>query len=210
MIARALTQLAEVAMLEGKTAEARVLFEETLPIWREIGHKNGLADSLRGLGDVFRLAGDDRAAERVARESLALSHEIGARRRVAASLVSLARLKQSQNDEEEAERLFREALSLWSEMQRLGGIGDCIRGLATVDATQGRCGRAATLLGAAEAIRQTVGAVIPPSAQGAYERTVGQVKAELGDGCFDVVWQEGQAMPLEQAIACALKRPTLP
>jgi hypothetical protein len=65
------------------------------------------------------------------------------------------------------------------------------------------------LLGAAETIRRTIGAVIPPSEQGAYERTVGQVTAELGAGCFDMAWREGQAMPLEQAIACALKRPEL-
>jgi hypothetical protein len=38
MVARSLTQLAEVALLEGELAEARARFEESLPIWEAIGH----------------------------------------------------------------------------------------------------------------------------------------------------------------------------
>jgi tetratricopeptide (TPR) repeat protein len=193
-----------VATAEGRFGEARSLFEESLPVWREIGHKNGIADSLRGLGDVFRLVGEDAAAEQSLWEGLELCRDIGARRRVAATLTSLAMLAKRRGDHDRAERLFGEALSLWSEMQRTHGIADVLRGLAEVDAARGRFDRAARLFGAAEGLREAIGAVIPPCDRPSYEGAVDRVRAGLDGGAFDAAWHMGRVMSPEQAVADAL------
>ena len=64
-------------MLLGDLGEARRLYEESLPLWREIGHRSGLVDSLRGLGNVARLEGGSEEAASYLEENLAVSRDIG-------------------------------------------------------------------------------------------------------------------------------------
>jgi hypothetical protein len=41
-------------------------------------------------------------------------------------------------------------------------------------------------------------------------RSIATVRAQLGDAAFAAAWAEGQALPLEQAVAYALDPATLP
>jgi non-specific serine/threonine protein kinase len=64
----------------------------------------------------------------------------------------------------------------------------------------------AGLWGAAERLREAIGAPLPPNEQRRRERQVAVARAALGDdAAFDRAWQEGRAMTLEQAIAGALR-----
>jgi len=63
---------------------------------------------------------------------------------------------------------------------------------------------AARLLGAAEALRESAGVPLPPVHRVDYERDVALVRAALDEDAFAMAWAEGQAIPLEQAIAEAL------
>jgi hypothetical protein len=61
------------------------------------------------------------------------------------------------------------------------------------------------LWGAAEALRQAIGARQAPAARATHERLMAAAREQLGDAAFDAAWAEGQAMTPEQAIALALK-----
>jgi hypothetical protein len=84
---------------------------------------------------------------------------------------------------------------------------DAIEGLAEVDTAAGNGLRAATLWGAAERLREEIGA---PRSAGGRARSQEQVtvaRAGLRDDvAFTAAWAEGRAMTLEQAIALALER----
>jgi predicted neutral ceramidase superfamily lipid hydrolase len=70
---------------------------------------------------------------------------------------------------------------------------------------QGQPKRAAWLFGAAEALRETSGASIPPVDRADYDRILAAVRAQLDEQTFAAAWAEGRAMTLEQAIAYALE-----
>jgi len=59
-------------------------------------------------------------------------------------------------------------------------------------------------MGAAQALREALGAPLPPVERGAYEQTVAQARAHLDTATWAAAWAEGPAMPLEQAVAYAL------
>jgi hypothetical protein len=53
-------------------------------------------------------------------------------------------------------------------------------------------------------LRSTIGTPLPPSARATYDRAVAAVREALGADAFAAAWAEGQALPLEEAIAEAL------
>ena len=194
MIARALTQLGEVARLEANVAEARALFEQTLSTWRAIGHKSGLVDALRGLGDTARLEGNFSVAEPLLEESLSVCRDIGARRGIAAALESLGNLAAACGNRVRAKRQYSEALTLWNEMEDTHGVARCIESAAELIAVEGRFDVAAMLLGGSEALREQIGAVIPPADEPGHHRVVATVRDALGESVFLAKWEEGRKL----------------
>jgi DNA-binding CsgD family transcriptional regulator len=79
-------------------------------------------------------------------------------------------------------------------------IAVCLEGMASVLARQGEPARAARLWGAAEALRETMGAPIWPVERAAYERLVTAACANLGKRAFAASWAEGRKMSLEQIL----------
>ena len=70
---------------------------------------------------------------------------------------------------------------------------------------QEKPGRATRLFGAAEVIREAVGAgPLPPYLQSMYDRNVAEVCAELDEETLAAAWAEGRKMSIEEAIDCAL------
>jgi DNA-binding NarL/FixJ family response regulator len=76
-----------------------------------------------------------------------------------------------------------------------------LMGLAGVVAAQEEPTWAAQLWGAAEALRESLRAPIPPVMRTDYERSVAAARAQLGEKTFVAVWEEGRTMTTEQALA---------
>ena len=83
-------------------------------------------------------------------------------------------------------------------------LAECLEGLAGVVGVRGQPARAALLLGAAEALRNAIGAPVPPADRADYERSVAAVRTQLDATAFGAAWAEGRSTPLEQAITVAL------
>jgi hypothetical protein len=119
----------------------------------------------------------------------------------------------SQGDATQAAACFRASLSLRHQMgERLGlgrlGLAECLEGLAAVAIGQGEAGQAARLSGAADALRQALGAPIPLVDRPSQEATVRAARAMLGTPAFDAAWAAGAALTLDQAVAAALEPAT--
>jgi hypothetical protein len=65
--------------------------------------------------------------------------------------------------------------------------------------------RAARLLGAVQALRDAIGAPVPPEYRAAYERTAAAARAALGEEAFTAAWAAGRTLSWEQAVAYALE-----
>ena len=69
---------------------------------------------------------------------------------------------------------------------------------------QGQPARAARLFAAAQALRQHIGAPLPPSRRAELERSWSAARERLGRAGYTDNQAEGQAMSLEQVITYAL------
>jgi len=77
--------------------------------------------------------------------------------------------------------------------------------LAAAVSMRGEHERAAWLFGAAEALREAVGAFVLPLYRAEYERGVAAVRSGLDEVAFSAAWAEGRAMTPEQAVEYALE-----
>jgi predicted ATPase/class 3 adenylate cyclase/DNA-binding CsgD family transcriptional regulator len=200
-IAFSLVGLAEVLFLsQGDPAKVHTLLEEGLALCRGVGHKDGTAWALGLSAEVFLQQGDTIMARSLLEESMVLSREIGDRN-VAWLLIVLGRVAASKGDYTAARALYEESLATGREVDDKLNIAFCLEGLADVVAIQGEPAWAAHLWGAAEALRDAIGAPLPPVYHTDYDRSVAAARAQLGEKSFAAAWIEGRIMTPEQALA---------
>ncbi len=203
-IAYTLYHLAQVVFSLGEFARVRSLLEESLALSRELGYKRGIGTSFTVLGQLALYEGDAATAHSLLEESLATFREQGDRVGSAESLALLAQVAALQSDYATARRLYEEGLAISTELGDTEAIASCLEGLGAVLAAQGHADTslwATRLWGAAEALREAMGAPIPPIYYADYDRWVAAARAQLGEKAFAGVWTEGRMMTPEQALA---------
>jgi hypothetical protein len=110
-----------------------------------------------------------------------------------------------QGDYAAARALQGESLAIRRELGDRRGIALSLEGAASVAAATGEARRAARLWDAAERLREEIAAPLLLSDRSQHEEVAAARSALGDDAAFDAAWQEGRAMPLEQAIADALE-----
>ena len=205
-IALALLGRGDVAFDQGDLPGAAAQYAAALTLSRESGFMFWQGYALDHLGRIAYAQAEYAHAEALLVESQALFQELGHLGGVATVLLDLGRVAHTQGDELRAGRQFAEGLELVREFQGSGkrDIAYAFVGLAGVAAAQGQAGRAARLLGAAEAVRESIGFVLPPIYRADYDRDEAAVRAQLDEAVFAAAWAAGRAMSLEQAIAYAI------
>jgi predicted ATPase/DNA-binding SARP family transcriptional activator/uncharacterized protein HemY len=202
-IAHSLYCLGTVAHARGDYDTARTLYEQDLAIQRELGDKGGIAHALYCLGEVARDQGDYGAARTLYQESLALYQETGHSFLIHV-LGALGHVERKVGDYAQATTFYQESLLLRREMGDMVTTACSLEDFANLAWQQEQLERAVRLLGAAEALCQTLGRTPPVGIKEEYERTVAGAHATLGDEAFAATWMEGRAMTLKQAVAYAL------
>jgi tetratricopeptide (TPR) repeat protein len=214
IMAFSLNGLGSVAKEQGDSAAARSLYEESLSLRREIGDKRGIAVSLNNLGNVASDQGDSAAARSQYEECLVLMREIGDKRGIANTLINLGDMAMEQGEYTAARSLLVESLVLMRELGDKWGIATSLAGLGGVairgagrvgQGPEGEVERGARLLGAAEGLLQSMGAVLEHEEREPYEWSVQQARSLLGEEAFEKERQEGWAMSIEEATEYALQ-----
>jgi ATP/maltotriose-dependent transcriptional regulator MalT len=200
-----LMYLGVIARYHGDYRRAATLLEESLALRRDVEDKWGSAWSLTNLGRVASEQGDYPRAAGLLKESLSLFQDLGDKRGIARSLTSLARIARDRGDHRRAAALLEESLALSLELgdRRSAALG--VEELAAVACAQEQPERAARLFGAAQALREAIGAPLPPTDQARYDHSVAAARARLREDAFAAAWAEGRAMAQEQAVAYALQ-----
>jgi predicted ATPase/DNA-binding CsgD family transcriptional regulator len=186
---------------QGDSATVHSLIEKCLVLFRELGDKEAIAFSFYVSGQVALSQGDAAAARSLAEESVVLYKELGYRQGMTWSLSALASVVAVQGDHVAARALYEESLAVARKIGDKWAIASSLKGLAGVVATQGEPAWAAQLWGAAEALREVMGAPIPPVYRADYERAVAAARAQLGEKAFAAAWAQGRSMTPEQALA---------
>jgi predicted ATPase/DNA-binding CsgD family transcriptional regulator len=182
-------------------ASAYSLAEEALKISREVGYKWGMASSLGLLGQLILKQGDTIAAYSLLEEALVIRREIGYGWGIAWGLYSLGWVAFDQSDYSVAKALFEECLAILREWEDKEFLASGLEALGAVVSAQGDPIWAVQLWGAAEALREMIGAPIAPASRATYDRLVAEARAQLSEEIFAARWAEGRSMPPEQVLA---------
>ncbi len=201
-IANSLFRLAEVLFItQGDQASIPSLLEEGLTLFRAVGDKEGTAESLCLSGRLALSQGDVTTARSLAEECVALSREKEDWWAIARSLCLLAQVEAYQGDHAAARALYEESLAIAKKWNYKLHMASYLEGLAGVVVVQGEPAWAAQLWGAAKAVRDAMGAPLPPVERADYERSVATARIHLGEKAFTAAWVEGRMMTPEQALA---------
>jgi predicted ATPase len=203
-IALSLYVLGRAAWRQKEYRRAGVLCQESLSLSRELGYKRGIAYSLDILGRVAWDQGNSHQAQKLCEDSLTLFRELGEKQGIAHSLRRLGLIARHRGDFQQATALSRDALSLFWELGEKLGIAECLEERASVNAAQGLWKQAARFFGAAQALRQAIGAPLPPDERPLYAREVALTRTHLGEETFSATWTEGWKTDLEQVVQSAL------
>jgi non-specific serine/threonine protein kinase len=200
-----LAWLGSAARREGDYERGTALLQDSMAIARELRDKWTIGLALGHLGIIARLQGDADRATALHAESLALSKEMGYASHIAFNLGLLCDDALYQDDYARAGDYCIEGLKLSQQLGHRSFTRDFLESAAAVARGQGLYERAARLLGAASALRETIGDYRSPLSETAFKKRIVSTRNGLGDSAFDEAWAEGRAMTLEQAIEYAMK-----
>jgi non-specific serine/threonine protein kinase len=205
-IATNLGNLAIAAMDQLRFADAESLWQEAVTIVRAVGDRVLLAVLLANLGYLSHLRGHDSAARPLFEESLSIHREFGDRSGEALALGALGMVEFSQGDPRLGEQLVAKSLAIFSELGVRISLVQSLESLGLIAAAGEVPQRAASILGAAQRLREEMGAPLPPYDEPFYRRAVTAARSALGDSVFDAAWNEGREMTLEGAVRYALSK----
>lgn len=205
--ALSLNGLALVDACEGDYVSAQRYLHECLEIAREVGDPTNLAQVLNNLGNNAKDLGEYALAKTYLQECVVISREIGYRQNTASALYNLGGVSYYLNDYASAKGYFCDCLKIAQEIGYKLLIAESLESISVLVMLQKRLKCACNLWGAAEILRESIGAPIPPDDRLKHEEPLDLLRADLGVKAYTEAWSEGRAMTLEQAIALALEAP---
>jgi predicted ATPase/DNA-binding CsgD family transcriptional regulator len=119
------------------------------------------------------------------------------------ALIRRVRVAMAQGELQQAERDAYDALAMNIDMQAHLATPDLLECLAVLGTNSDQHLSAARLLGAAEALRQRIGAVRFTIYAADYDANVTLLRNALGEAEFDKAWAGGAALSAEEALAYA-------
>ena len=200
--------LANAALAAGDAATAQ---DATEAAWPHVSVLPALAAVHRTFKAEAAVAGGDLVAARRCADD-AVSTATGWS--LIEALTARARVAIAAGEPDQAERDAHDALTCAAKLEAYLYIPDILECLAALAGETGSHREAARLFGAAEGIRQRMGAVRFKIYDAGYEASVAAFRDALGEKDFDAAWAEGAALSTEEAIAYAQrgrgqrKRPT--
>ena len=201
-----------VQMEQGNFDQAIALAGECLVLSRaQLKDTWSTAWSLSTLAQAATLQGQFEQATAMAQESLALSRQVGAQWSAAIATGVLALLAHEQGEYAGAIRLYQECLAFHQAVPNKWRVAECLEGVAravvagSVPESTASLEDAAQLFGAAAALRSTIGAPRPPTAQPAFDCAVGMLREALGSESVDRHWAAGARRTWQEAVALALR-----
>jgi hypothetical protein len=120
------------------------------------------------------------------------------------ALIALGHVMRLTGRNKQAQGLYHQALRLQQEMRYLHYVADAFEGLAAIAAAERVPAHAATLFGAAEAHRREIAIPRWPHQQPGHDQDITLARSQIDPEQWDAAWEQGYAMPLDQAVAYTL------
>ena len=164
--------------------------------------------AVRSEGILAKLAfyrGDLAEARKHADLMLDLHKEMGDQLSVTGHQSGMAHVARQLGNFDEALSLYRETLRDWQKIGHRGAVAHQLECFAFIAKAQEQGERAVKLMSAAEALREASSSPMTPQERVEYDNEVASLRTGMDEKSFVLLWEEGRAMTMEQAIEYALQ-----
>jgi len=168
--------------------------------------EHAVAHAANTIGLALEAAGETAQARQAFEECVAISRAHNFVEAEAYGLASLAHAELPTLPSEAADH-YRESIALFLGLEDPRGIAYCLEGLSAAAVAYEQASHAATLLGAAAAIRDRTGAPLDSQEQAEVDMTTTRGKEIVGDAAFAEAFSHGRVMALADAVDVALGEP---
>jgi hypothetical protein len=183
----------------GDIARAAAAYAAAIPVWWDAGAWYPKAQ----LADKLIMQGDLEAGVPMLDEALTRLRQADPQWLIVLVIILRGHAALRQGDLSLAASLFAEGITDASDLHHTPALLGAIAGLAGVALRRGQAERAAWLLGAVEAARESVG-IKHIRSWLHVERITADAHSALAAAAFERAWSVGRAAPMEEAIAEAL------
>ncbi|MBA2595000.1 MAG: hypothetical protein H0V00_00045 [Chloroflexia bacterium] len=199
----ALARLAQayMALDLGDLALAVKAAQEGKMLYEALGRRGDAGMLTMCLAKIAQVQGDLPRAEALCTENLALFRDIGHEYGLAASLLSLGWIRMAQGDAERAAPLHASAVKSYHALGERLYVGASLESLAVALGGMGQAKWAARFLGAAQTLRNMVGAPTFFGDPAVRDQAAAAALDALGEPAFEAVWAAGAGAPLDDIIA---------
>ena len=180
------------------------LARQSLETFRKLEDQPGVAQALNILGELTRSQGDYESARRYYEECLEVVQVTGERMREGMQYENLGVIAYHQEQYDHALELIRHGLVIFREVGINYGLATCLAILAGPMTRLGFYKRAARLIGAANAVMETLGINHQPIDLIEINQFTDQARQALGEETFQAEYQAGQILSIEEAVDFAL------
>lgn len=199
----ALSNLGWAALLADDLQRASTLADEALALARTIRDTGGIARALLIPGLAAVAAGANEEALKLHEESLSLARKAEDSIATHISLVMGTFARLGLGDGPRAQALCAKSLALPTQPRVANATAFQLHASAALAGSQGLPLRSASLWGAAESLRETIGATLSPVELRVYGPYIEAAREKLDISVWNEAWAEGRAMTLELAIEYA-------
>jgi len=206
LVAASLAPLGLARVVDGKLTEAVQVGESAVSLAREIQSPPLTLLALSMLCAVRLAAGAFDDVIRLGDEALAISRERGELFLRGFVLNFLSQARWQQGEREQAEAQAQEGAVCKYQLDDRAGLAIVIETLASLSAERGAFERAATLLGCAEALRESFATTVLEQWRAQHERSVALTTERLGQAGFNTTFQRGRSMTSTEAVNYATGR----
>ncbi|MEP6895954.1 MAG: tetratricopeptide repeat protein, partial [Chloroflexota bacterium] len=203
-VATLLNNLGIIARFQRDLSGARQMNEESLTLFREMGDRWAVGQLLNNQACVASDQGEYTEARELLNESLMIRRQLGDKGGLALSLNTLADVVLDEGKFTDARPLLDESLQISRELGDQTAIAYLIEDYGGLAAAEAKPQKALQLAGFAAALRESIGAPLPPSEQARVDRMIAPAREAVPESTITIEWEVGRSLELEQAIALAL------
>ncbi|MFI2505120.1 BTAD domain-containing putative transcriptional regulator [Streptomyces sp. NPDC018972] len=195
-----LARLGRIALLTGDDVRATELHERARRLAVEQSHRTAEQFAENGLALGARRRGDLDAAEALLRPWLDWNRRFGVDSGAALVLAQLGYVAEQRGDARRAGELHRDGFAAARRSGDPRAVALALEGLAGARAAAGRPEEAASLLGTAAAVRDAVGAPLPPAERADVDRAAERAREDLGGPGFTAAFARGRTLTAEDQV----------
>jgi predicted ATPase len=196
--------LGDLAHASGEPAAALSYFEECLPRFVQMDHRDGMACVFQARGKAILAQGDARAAREEFDRALELNLEVGRPRSIGEGAIGLAVAEWDLDQRTEAVARLAEAMSVLRAIDARRGLVAGLEVAAQFSVGQGDPWTAARLIAAADRERLRAGSRPRMPDRERIRRACDEAGTRLGSQGFAAAWRDGTSLSFENATAEAL------